>query len=601
MVGRVSPGAKKPKAKESRPTIASTETRVIKPHPKLLMDVIKRQAGTLAKAILEGVMNSIDAEANCIEITIKSKQVRLVDNGRGITDRSSIENFFETFGYPHDESEGKVYGQFRMGRGQMFAFGKNTWRTGSFQMIVDVDNNGLDYELNSNMKSVDGCEILIELYQEMSHVDEAKLRQSLQQLCRYAPIAVIVDGEQIQINPDDEKWTEITDEAYIRIAQSGTLDTYNLGIHTLSQNTWTHGVAGVIVSKKQLKVNFARNDIMSDCPVWQAITKSLKKHIKKESDKARKRGLTEAQCQWVLNDLMTARAAKQWNPTDSPLMRDFHKHKMFYLASGSRRSIQELVSKHMEKPWTSADHGDRSADYVTQMRLATVFSNSMMSSLKLTTTEALARFIGDVVELAYKFEPDEALQDDYTYIYRDWKNAVQYLEHKTLPEVLENYDESLTIIQPEEMDDKQKIWMRILHFLVTGAQKGIQARGHELGELWDTGDLYKAMNRKLYLGHSNYNLAWTDGENYVVFDWKRLRKRACTLMGLGDIADTLMHEWCHTTADHSTHEHGVDFYKLFHDRAALKYYMVNWAMRQLLNTDIKKELSVKQIEQLSLR
>jgi len=32
-------------------------------HPKLLMDVIQRQAGTLEKAILEGTMNGIEAQA----------------------------------------------------------------------------------------------------------------------------------------------------------------------------------------------------------------------------------------------------------------------------------------------------------------------------------------------------------------------------------------------------------------------------------------------------------------------------------------------------------------------------------------------------------
>ena len=39
-----------------------TETRTLNAHNKLLFDVIRRQAGTLSKAILEGVMNSVDAD-----------------------------------------------------------------------------------------------------------------------------------------------------------------------------------------------------------------------------------------------------------------------------------------------------------------------------------------------------------------------------------------------------------------------------------------------------------------------------------------------------------------------------------------------------------
>jgi hypothetical protein len=41
-----------------------------KMHPKLLLDVIQRQAGTLSKAILEGVMNAVDAGATHGAITL---------------------------------------------------------------------------------------------------------------------------------------------------------------------------------------------------------------------------------------------------------------------------------------------------------------------------------------------------------------------------------------------------------------------------------------------------------------------------------------------------------------------------------------------------
>ena len=127
--------------------MTKTETRRFKMHPKLLFDVIQRQAGSLAKAVLEGVMNSIDAKATKCRITLTNNELTISDDGTGIRTRKSIEDFFETFGQPHDESEGKVYGTFRMGRGQLFAYGKNRWRTGPFEMKIDIKNKGLDYEL----------------------------------------------------------------------------------------------------------------------------------------------------------------------------------------------------------------------------------------------------------------------------------------------------------------------------------------------------------------------------------------------------------------------------------------------------------------------
>jgi hypothetical protein len=154
------------------------QTRTLKMHPKLLLDVIERQAGTLDKAILEGGMNGIEA-INALEMNggvCKDKKIYITydigeksiitiqDFGKGLTTKEEIENFFETFGTPHDENEHKIYAQFRMGRGQMFSFGKNVWRTGTFELTVDILNDGLDWKLKENLPFVDGCHITLELY-----------------------------------------------------------------------------------------------------------------------------------------------------------------------------------------------------------------------------------------------------------------------------------------------------------------------------------------------------------------------------------------------------------------------------------------------------
>ena len=70
---------------------SSSETRQFKMHPKLLMDVIRRQAGTLAKAVLEGVMNSIDAKSTSVDVTIERTRVVISDDGKGFPSREEIE------------------------------------------------------------------------------------------------------------------------------------------------------------------------------------------------------------------------------------------------------------------------------------------------------------------------------------------------------------------------------------------------------------------------------------------------------------------------------------------------------------------------------
>src|ERR1041385_2565716 len=82
-----------------------TESRNFRMHEKLLLDVIRKQAGTIQKACLEAVMNSIEAGAGEVIVEINTSTILITDNGRGFQSRQEIEQFFETFGQPHTELE----------------------------------------------------------------------------------------------------------------------------------------------------------------------------------------------------------------------------------------------------------------------------------------------------------------------------------------------------------------------------------------------------------------------------------------------------------------------------------------------------------------
>ncbi|MEI5604325.1 hypothetical protein, partial [Streptomyces brasiliscabiei] len=84
---------------------------------------------------------------------------------------------------PHAEGDA-VYGKFRMGRGQMFAFGRNTWRTGVFQMDVDIEKK-LGFDLQENLPNHKGCDIRIDLFKPMSMWDSQGINREIEQYVKY--------------------------------------------------------------------------------------------------------------------------------------------------------------------------------------------------------------------------------------------------------------------------------------------------------------------------------------------------------------------------------------------------------------------------------
>lgn len=287
-------------------TVAVKEQRNFKMHDNLLIDVIKRQAGSLWKAVIEGIMNAVDAGANKCEIQLDPQLLIIKDDGKGFRSREEIEKVFETFGQPHTAEEEKVFGQFRMGRGQLFAFGKNTWRSGTFEMVVDINKNGMKYDFYTDREAVPGCTITVELYQPLSHVAHADMLEQIQKNAKYVRFPCFLNGKQFTATKTNVTWDLEIAEADIRFRQSGDVNVYNQGIKicTIARNRM--GVGADIVTKRPIMVNFARNDIIADCPVWIAIQKAVQKRFAAEATR-RTRAAREANAETTEGE--TARPA----------------------------------------------------------------------------------------------------------------------------------------------------------------------------------------------------------------------------------------------------------------------------------------------------
>lgn len=502
--------------------------REFRAHPQHLRNTVLRQAGDLWKAVLEGVMNSVDAGASRCDITLNQDRVKIVDDGRGFQTDEEIANHFETFGSPHEEGDA-TYGEFRMGRGQLMAFGRNVWRSNQFTMTVDVKNAGMCYGLEVAKSSVfAGCEIVIDLYEPLLSSGLLEAQRELAKFVKYVSIPVYLNGEQISVDPSTVKWDHVTDEAYIRLRDSGDLHVYNLGVFVNALSANMAGAGGEVVSRKRLKLNFARNDVMrrghERCPVWLKIEPYLRQTI-----------VTRNSAKPSLNDAGRAQMAREFVDgnlpypacTESRLLTD---------VTGRHWCLQQLRTRlyQFHNRYSNAPLGNRLGDRVQQMKLAFVFSDETLSRFNVATvTELWALFTN--YRQAWPSGNSELFKSAKYVAFSDLTEAMS-TEYHIVPQ-------------------KEQSLMETCLLAALGTAS------------WHFARFRRATDnpRKLVVGLNDTADGWTDGRSYIAINRKFLDDVGYTTTGLLRICQLLAHEYCHDGPDTAEHPHSHEFYQDYHD------------------------------------
>jgi len=525
-----------------------TETRKLVAHEKLLIDVIKRQAGSLKKAILEGTMNSVEAGATEIDINFLAERsqdkdnpspayLSIYDDGIGIQTKDELVKHFETFGQPHEANENVVWKQFRMGRGQMFAFGKNTWRTSEFKMLVDVDNMELDYELQGGLEQVGGCKIDIELYKNpldnwtISSVKSFK--EEVKEQVRYVNIPVKFNDEVVSVDPATLNWDFEDKHAYYKFSDTSQLKIYNLGVYVMSKSIRQAGVGGIVVSKNMLKVNFARNDVDSTCPIYQEINKIvLENKIKKANKQYRAK---TADDRYSL--LLGLRDAEEGSY-------QYEGKRILRLTNNKWISWKMFVKDG--RPWCFAPAGNRIADKHMQSDKALCFDESMVEEMGYDgpLDEFFDWLWSDMVGQMYSGgnKRDELKIIKNQFAMFDKKQSDLVSEHVSSKTLSDQFSESYNYIPYGKLKKTEK---RILDALSNLA-------------CWD--------DRTLRIGVSDVASAWTDGATYIAIDRDRLRMVSLNYIGsVLDLFTMLCHELAHDNTSAGTHNHGPEFFEKYYD------------------------------------
>ena len=491
-------------------------------HQDMLYSIIFAQAGTLGKAFLELIMNSIDAGATFVRITLSKDGFTVTDNGRGFQSRQEIKDWFGKFGTPHEEGDA-IYGRFRMGRGQIMAFASTVWTTCQFRMDVDIKHRGREYFLEELDDERAGCTIEGKLYEPLLPSEEASVLRDLETLAKYAQIPVFLNDRQINTLPSDEKWDMETDDAYMRLRDTGSLKVYNLGVFVKTIPSREFGTGGVIVSKVPLEVNFARNDILvSRCAAWKRIRSELRKVSTKSA--LRKARMTDAQRENLAMQLVNGELPYE---EAKPL-------RLITDTQGKHHPLKRLVAKRGLEFTVAPEEGSRLAETIHARKLCFVVSPKTLHRFGCETGEEFAALMKKVS------------QDTFSYN----RIRLTFVPFEEFSETLNSGHEAL---DTSELTPQEKVIQEAIRHAQDMIARSLRVGGFDVGK-----------PRSIRIGVSDTAEAWTDGKRYIFLNRDLLKKADEGVRGFVVIASVLIHEYLHRESDAGSHAHDMEFYEAFH-------------------------------------
>lgn len=532
------------------------EVRQFKMHPDLLYSVIKSQAGTHEKAFLEAVMNAVDAGATQCTITLDENGYHIIDDGKGFASRQEIEEFFETFGTPHKEGDA-TYGKFRMGRGQLFAFSRTVWRSNTFSMDVCIKTRGLNYHLEDDLEQVNGCQIKGIWHDKLKGSEILNITKELKILVKFMQIPVFFNGERISLVIEEQKWDQQTDDAYIKLSDNGgKLSVYNMGALVKHYHASQFGTGGIIVSKTQLAVNFARNDILiSECKVWKRIAAKMNEHMGIQMKK--KPTLNNEERIAMVNGLLEGQYQLS-TILNKGVLQDI---------SGRKPTLKTLLSA--ERLSISSEWKHRKLEEkINDKGMSLVLDKCILERFMVNSLEEFVSKIQSLIKennLAYdaqwkqgKYYNNSGLNK----IYHDFNPQIIPIES-----LHNSFNDSYTVKDAKELNKKEKAILRAVRQVNENVCHMLNYHFYRFkiqNEL--TGETKKLSTRVIEVGESDVAKGWTDGQTYIALHSKQLcEANAHHLLFL------LIHEYCHHDCTHQTHSHDEEFMTLFHNLMIYEY------------------------------
>ncbi|ADF60013.1 MULTISPECIES: ATP-binding protein [Enterobacteriaceae] len=542
--------------------------------PQIIHHIIYSQAGSIGKAVIELIMNSVDAGAGAVIIDITPEGFSCRDDGRGFASYDDVKRYFGRFGTPHQEGDA-TYGRFRLGRGQIMAHARTLWRSQRWQMSVDTREMGYHYDLEELTQPIQGCIISGEWYEPLTSQERMSCLQEIRDLVRYTPVTVHLNGTIITRNPALEKWDMEDDEAWYRLREDGAVSIYNQGVLVRHDPAHIWGVGGLVVSKKPLALNVSRTEILrKTCPVWASIAARFGRLAATFSDNQGKHRKTEARREKTARSLLSG---------EGDMQSLFNGEEVITLLPGKQHvTLEHFIRKCCHYP-SAVDKncftliryaGDvPRGELIARAGIAPVVHPVTLSRFGCYEPEEFMECLSRVREnlMAYR----EPLPREQRWG-SGWLSELALVDFETLST---NFIDSTQMVSEKQLDkETRRAWTALRWCLAryaavcSGGEAGYQSRS------------YGGKCFQILLGESTSSDAWTDGETYIAYNIDIVRRLKPDALRTASLLFSLTeHEVAHE-GDSLDCGHDEAFYQRFHDISTLcapdrQRYMHVWLMK----------------------
>ncbi|RKD85235.1 sensor histidine kinase [Halopiger aswanensis] len=349
-------------ADDSRTTETRTEETVtMTADERVATYLIEDQMADLTDAIREAVQNGIDSPGSSrVLVSISPERSIILDDGAGV-DLESTEgrrNLSVLGAGSKQRSDDETIGEWGIGKGAIIAKGAVRIWSHDTALHFDyrdqrhagpwADVSGRDGQLVDTDHSLEGVLVEIDHYEaEVPDPDSYRWRRYVRDLRkRFAyvqsrtGVSVVINGESVDegdpleavTNSPHPSLTRDTEEAILALeyAPHDGLDIYSNGLYVTTKREY--GLGGVVVSKGNLTLNFARNDIQSGCDRWQRIEDTLEQARDELYESVSDDRLT-AESREVMLEAIASESARgeQWAD-----------RQLFQLATESHISLEEI-------------------------------------------------------------------------------------------------------------------------------------------------------------------------------------------------------------------------------------------------------------------